>query len=300
MTGLWRGWRMPVWQAAVMAGVAMAIPALANVAGADVAGGNAAGANAAPAAGAMPVHPVLADPRVRVVEFSPDAVVPLVATLGYAVTIDFGEDEQVETVSIGDGTDWQVTPNRRGNLLFVKPMAARGATNMAVVTNLRVYHFALSARPRVGLDARGDRGLIFALRFNHPAPAMAVASDEGHPAVPTPPREANAAYSFDGSREALPMRVFDDGTATYFKFADSMELPAIAVLDAKGEASVVNVANRDGYVVVDRVAPGFLLRRGSVVTHVFNDNYHPDAAQQSQLPPHGKGHSRHERQVPHD
>ena len=37
-------------------------------------------------------------------------------------TIDFGEDEHIENVAIGDSSAWQVTPNKRANLLFVKPL----------------------------------------------------------------------------------------------------------------------------------------------------------------------------------
>ena len=46
----------------------------------------------------LPVAGV-ADPRVRVVDYTPDDVVLITATLGYAVTLDFGEEEKIETVS---------------------------------------------------------------------------------------------------------------------------------------------------------------------------------------------------------
>ena len=230
----------------------------------------------------------IADPRVRVVDYTPDDVVLITATLGYAVTLDFGEEEKIETVSVGDGLNWQLTPNRHANLLFVKAMAPRATTNMTVVTSLRVYHFELRAQPRNNTRRAGP--LLFAVRFNHPAPAVVAPVAE---APPPPPREENTAYSYDGASAALPVKVFDDGTSTYFKFADSTDIPAIMVIDRDGKEALVNVANRDGYVVVDRVASAFVLRRGTIVTRIFNDGFHEDTSQPSQL----MRHSRHPRPV---
>jgi len=36
---------------------------------------------------------------------------------------------------------------------------------------------------------------------------------------------------------------------------------------------VVNVASRSGYLVVDRVARAFVLRRGQETTRIINDGY---------------------------
>lgn len=241
----------------------------------------------APAAWAIQIPaPGGGDPRVRVVDYTPGEVVLITATLGYAVTLDFGEDEKIETVSVGDGLTWQLTPNRRANLLFVKPMAAKGATNMTVVTTLRVYHFELRARARS--SAPHDSQLVFAVRFSHPPPAVVTAAPEPEPAPPAPPKAVNTAYSFDGAPSGAPVRVFDDGVSTYFKFADTAEIPAILAIDRDRKENVVNVANRDGFMVVDRLAPGFVLRRGSTVTRIFNDAYRADAQTPTELPRHGK------------
>lgn len=236
----------------------------------------------APAAQAQPL-----DPHVRVIDYAPDMIVPIEATPGFAVTIDFGDEEKIETVSIGDSTDWQISPNHRGNLLFVKPMAAPSATNMTVVTSLRVYYFTLGAVP--GRRGAVPAGQVFALHFTHPAPATVAAppaASPAPPAEPAAPHVANAAYSYEGSRDALPTKVFDDGTATWFRFGPAMDLPAIFVREADGSLSVANVANRDGYVVIDRVAASFELRRGKAVTRVFNDAWHPEAGAASELQPH--------------
>eukprot|EP01040_Poterioochromonas_malhamensis_P024050 gene24050-29668_t len=112
-------------------------------------------------------------------------------------------------------------------------------------------------------------GQIFALHFAHAAPATVAALADPVPAdapaatpSATQPHVANAAYSYEGSREALPLRVFDDGTSTWFRFAETMDLPAIFAREPDGSLAVANIANRDGYVVIDRIAASFELRRG--------------------------------------
>ncbi len=288
-------------------------------------------AGAADVAPGAPAGLPAIDPRVRVIDYAPDTIVPLDTTPGFAVTIDFGDEEKIETVSIGDSSEWQISPNRRANLLFVKPMAAPLATNMTVVTSMRVYYFALtaSARRRAGhtgpthtgpihsgpihsgpmhtgpmhsgplQSGAAPAGQIFALHFAHAAPATVAALADPVPAdapaaapSATQPHVANAAYSYEGSREALPLRVFDDGTSTWFRFAETMDLPAIFAREPDGSLAVANIANRDGYVVIDRIAASFELRRGKAVTRVFNDAFRPEAAAGSQLPLHDTRHRR--------
>jgi type IV secretion system protein VirB9 len=210
------------------------------------------------------------DPRIRVVHYDPNEVIELEGTLGYAMSIEFGENEKIENVAIGDSQGWQVTPNRRANLLFVKPMRRDAVTNMAVYTNLRRYMFDLVVGPEEG--AR-DRGIIFGVRFEYPEPAAATLSSQQALAKPQMPSDVNHAYSYQGSSHNLPTRVFDDGHSTYFAFSESASYPAIYVLEDDNQEAVVNVYNRDGYLVVDRVAHVFVLRRGEDVTQIINDGY---------------------------
>ena len=188
--------------------------------------------------------------------------------------IEFSTSESIENVAIGDSLGWQVTPNRKANLLFVKPMEDVPPTNMTVVTNSRQYAFEL----RVRQNETDDQPIIYVLRFQYPEEE---AQEEVAEVVeePTPPQVVNSAYSYEGSTTTLPERIFDDGEATYFQFRDGDEYPAIFVIedgDGEGEATV-NSYVRDGNVVVDRIARGFVLRRGSEVSRIFNDGY-PDTS----------------------
>jgi type IV secretion system protein VirB9 len=225
--------------------------------------------SAAPAGAVVP-HPGPGDPRIHEVLYDPSEVVELHGALGFQLSLEFDPAERIENVAIGDSLGWQVTPNRKANLLFLKPMALRPDTNMTVVTNLRRYNFELSVKPHATA-----RSVPFSVRFVYPPPAFATVAPP--PPVP-PPVDRNHAYSFHGSAKALPDRMFDDGEATYFTFRAQEDLPAIFVVEPDGAESVVNSHMRDGYIVVDRIARGFVLRRGSEVTHVFNDGFHTEQA----------------------
>ncbi|HET8613336.1 MAG TPA: TrbG/VirB9 family P-type conjugative transfer protein [Sphingomonas sp.] len=225
---------------------------------------------ASTASAAVVPTPGAEDPRIRWVRYDPEQVVELTGTLGYQMTIEFGPNERIENVSIGDSLGWQITPNRRASLLFVKPvMRAAHPTDMTVVTTLRRYTFDLTVRPT---PRHGNDGVIYALRFVYPPPVALT----GAPAAPPPkpePEDVNHAYSYRGSSALLPARVFDDGHSTYFTFAANADIPAILALDGKHDASTVNSAMRDGYVVVDRLAPGFVLKRGKETTTIINDGW---------------------------
>ncbi|MGZ3376445.1 MAG: TrbG/VirB9 family P-type conjugative transfer protein [Phenylobacterium sp.] len=220
--------------------------------------------SAAPALAVEP-HPGAGDPRIAEVLYDPSDVVELKGVLGYQFSLEFDPTEHIENVAIGDALGWQVTPNRKANLLFIKPMAKRPDTNMTVVTNLRRYNFQLSVREKAPAKA-----IPYSVRFVYPPVAVAVVEP---PPPPPPPVDRNHAYSYQGSTKALPTQLFDDGQSTYFAFAPDADLPAIYAVEADGGEAVVNSHVLAGYTVVDRIAPGFVLRRGAEVTKVFNDGW---------------------------
>ena len=223
---------------------------------------------------AVAPSPSATDSRIRVVRYEPNQVVLLEGTLGYAMTIEFDQGERIENVSIGDSLGWQVTPNRRANLLFLKPVDKIGVTNMSVVTNMRSYNFDLRVRKSRGA---GDTGVIFGLHFEYPEPVRLVATAENTVKPPAPPADVNHAYTFEGSAKGLPSRVFDDGRSTYFEFPATTDIPAIFAIDSDKKEAVVNVTFRNGFFVVDRLARAFTLRRGTEISRIINDGYHEDA-----------------------
>ncbi len=210
----------------------------------------------------------LLDPRIRTVFYNPDQVIVLKGYFGYQMMIEFGADERIENVSIGDGVAWQVTPNKKANLLFIKPMEISGPTNMTVVTDRRRYAFELRSRARGGSSAPD---IAYIVRFLYPPeplpPAVAAI------APPAPPERRNTRYTYTGSRASLPSLVFDDGRFTYFQWPENVSTPALFVIGPDGGESLVNYSVRDGYQVVEQTAQKFILRDGKAVTTVINEGW---------------------------
>jgi len=227
---------------------------------------------ALPAHSALIPRPGPGDPRIHVVPYDPTQVIELDAVLGYELLIEFASDEHIENVAIGDSIGWQVTPNRKANLLFLKPMDKVPSTNMTVITDARRYSFELTARPRN--TVRDTRSVIYSLQFDYPPSPAKLADKPAEPAAPAPPRVVNQAYSYEGSSKTLPLRIFDDGRSTYFQFREGDAYPAIFAVEADNNTeAVVNSSTRGGYVVVDRLARGFVLRHGDEVTRIYNDGF---------------------------
>ena len=64
-----------------------------------------------------------ADNRIRTLAYDPEQIVRILGKPGIQSTIEFAADERIENVAVGDSSAWQITPNRRASLLFVKPLA---------------------------------------------------------------------------------------------------------------------------------------------------------------------------------
>ena len=216
-------------------------------------------------------RPGFGDPHIQSVAYDPDKVVLLRGVLGYQMMLEFSPDERLESVSIGDSLGWQVTPNRNANLLFLKPIDRNAITNMNVVTSQRRYSFEL----RVASKGARTAAAPYVVRFVYPQVAIATPL----PARPDPPpEERNLAYAITGSAENTPVRIFDDGRMTYFAWAPQASVPAIFAVTADGRESLVNSGVRDGYTVVEQLAPRFVLRNGKQVATVTNQAYVPPTA----------------------
>lgn len=217
-----------------------------------------------------PVGPHFVDPRIRTIFYDPDRVVLLTAYLGYQMMLQFGDDERIENVAIGEGSTWQITPNKEASLLFVKPLENAAHTNMTVVTDQRSYLFELVARP---VSEATSTGMTYVVRFTYPRPPVVAAAPPPPPLAP--PERRNIAYTYTGSSELLPALVFDDGRFTYFKWPENTVTPAVFVVASDGSESLVNSSYRQGFQVVEQLSPRFRLRDGKDVTTVINEGWRP-------------------------
>jgi type IV secretion system protein VirB9 len=211
------------------------------------------------------------DPRVRTVLFKDDTIVALRGHYGYQMTVEFGADERIENVSIGDSLAWQVTPNRRADTLFLKPIEFDAATNMSVITSKRRYTFQLSAEAPAGA---GDPNIIYRVKFTFPPEPVPVATD----VAPVSLAGTNRAYSVSGSVKNLPAQIYDDGTLTYFDWPVGTPTPAVFAVSSDGQEALVNFVMRGSLMVVERVAPAFILRNGTDETRVVNTGWREPVA----------------------
>lgn len=207
-----------------------------------------------------------ADPRVRTVLFTPDKVVRFTGKPGYQSSIRFGADERIENVAVGDSAAWQVTPNKRGNFLFIKPLIAGARSNLMVVTDKRTYLFDLES-----LKAAQP---VYTLSFDYPqypAPgsiqpepaAVAPSAPVALAAAPAPePLSLSFGWKAAGARSLRPARIFNDRRAVYLSWPTSSALPAVLVPAPDGTESPVTYRMENGYIVVDGRPTQIVIRRG--------------------------------------
>lgn len=200
---------------------------------------------AAPLSAQVRPQPGYGDPHLQAVDFRADQTVLIEATPGYQVTVELAPDERVQTVALGDTAGWQVTANRAGNQLFVKPLQTGLATNMSVVTDVRIYTFQLESR------SEASETLAYTVRFRYPPPP---------PGQPPAPGAQRARYRIGGTRALRPFAISDDGVHTYIDFPADADLPATYVLDKTGRETLVNGNMRGGLYVLDRVADRLIFR----------------------------------------
>ncbi|QUD89814.1 TrbG/VirB9 family P-type conjugative transfer protein [Phenylobacterium montanum] len=237
-------------------------------------------AAAPPALAVEAPKPGAVDPRIRTLPYDADQLVLLRGQLGFQMMVEFASDERIENVSIGDALAWQVTPNKRANLLFLKPLSAGAVTNMTVVTDQRRYAFELET-PRSKPARNTDR--TYVVQFVYAKPPAAPPAPPA--AAPAQPVRANTRYSYLGGRALLPSVVFDDQHFTYFRWPEATPTPAIFAVAGKGGESLVNYGVRDGYLVVEQIAPRFVLRNGPDSTTVINDGWRePDPGPEAPKP----------------
>ena len=186
------------------------------------------------------------DSRVATIAWHADQVVPLQVAAGYQLMVEFAADERIESVAVGDSSAWQVTPNRSGDRIFVKPLQGGLTTNLTVVTSARTYTFELSQ------SSGPSAAMPFILRFTYPA---ADATAEAEPAGTMAGR-----YRLSGARALRPSRISDDGIHTYIEWPREAALPAVYALDERGQESLVNGMMRDDLFVIDAVVTRLVFR----------------------------------------
>lgn len=227
-------------------------------------------------------HPGARDARVRYVTYDPINVVEVVATDLHSTMIQFGADETVDVVAIGDQTGWAW--NKVRNLLFIKPSVSPARpSNMQVITlrkdgSQRIYQFDLSGE---SADAASP---VFGINFTYPgdiAAARKKAADERAATAEADIAKQrlmadyyygnrNWRYVARGSQSIQPAEVSDNGETTAFRFPGDTPMPAIYQITPDGKEQIASASTDGEIAVVHAISAAWRLRMGGEVSDIWN------------------------------
>jgi len=210
---------------------------------------------------------------IQVFPYTEGALYQIYAKPGQVTDIALQEGETLVgsgPVAAGDTVRWMIGdtvsgsgPTARVHIL-VKPVRSDIATNLVINTDRRTYHLELRANPSVYMASVSwtyPQDELIALRQ-----AQAEAERVAPVAAGLDPALLNFRYAIEGDRpDWRPLRAFDDGTRVFIEFPESVaqgELPPLFVLDAAGEAELVNYRVSGRFMIVDRIFASAELRLG--------------------------------------
>ncbi|MEO8064759.1 MAG: TrbG/VirB9 family P-type conjugative transfer protein [Pseudomonadota bacterium] len=213
------------------------------------------------------------DSRIRTAMYNTEEVYRLHGFVGYVIELVL---EDGETFAGKGGGDLDgVTIDAHANSVLLKPRAPIVATNLVIYSDRRAYRFDYSAEARSPNRFADD--IVYAVRFLYPPrPESAESVEtaiESELALAKAALPRNSDYWFCGHRSLKPVATSDDGVHTRIKFPDRAELPAIFVRNEDGSESLLNFSMDDGDVVIHRLAPKFILRRGRLSGCIVNKGF---------------------------
>ncbi len=210
------------------------------------------------------------DSRIRMVQYQPNDVIDLVGFVGYHLDLEFSEGEEFVGLSAGDPE--ALTYSAHGNVLTLKPRVVSALMNLTVSTSKRRYYFDYAIQGHTPNRMRDP--VMYVVRFRYPpegptAEARIAADFASARAV----RPLNRDYWFCGDRAVKPVSASDDGVQTRLTFAPRRDLPAVFIANEDGSEALVNFTVEADSLVIHRVAPRLVLRRGRLVGCVVNRSF---------------------------
>jgi type IV secretion system protein VirB9 len=211
------------------------------------------------------------DTRIRITAYDGNEVYKLRGFVGYQIDLEFEPGETF--VGLGAGDLEGLSFVGQENHLFLKPKAAKVATNLTVLTSRRHYEIDYTASAQ---RPAGEDDVIYALRFTYAPSAEKSAAEAAakrldsqlESASSTRPR--NNDYWYCGEPALRPVAASDDGIHTRLTFSANTDLPAVFLRNEDDSESLLNFSVDAGDVVIHRVAQRFILRRGKLTGCVVN------------------------------
>jgi type IV secretion system protein VirB9 len=187
-------------------------------------------------------NPTAVDARTPLVAYDPDRIFTLGVSQGYASVVELAPDERVENLVVGNSAAWQVTANRRGDRVIVKPLAGASPSNMIVLTASRRYVFMLDPFSQTS----------FIMRFSYPQAVEAVTA-----------AAAPVDFTFRGDKALFPLAMSDDGRRTVIDWGAHKPLPAIFAMSDRNRERLVNGRMVGNSYVVEGTAARYRFRYGN-------------------------------------
>lgn len=207
---------------------------------------------------------------VQVYPFADGVLYQVYAAPEHVTDIALQPGEALVSVAAGDTVRWVIGDTTSGSgaekrtHILIKPFSAGLSTNLVITSARRTYHLALASTSATAMVA---------LSWTYPQDALIAlkrAETERQEAAPVAagisPDQLHFDYAIIGDRPAWrPVRAFDDGRQTFIEFPASLavgEAPPLFLVDAKGEAQLVNYRLQGRFYVVDRLFYAAELRLG--------------------------------------
>lgn len=207
----------------------------------------------------------------QVYPFAEGAIYHVITAPERVTDIALQPGETLVAVASGDTVRWVIGDTTSGSgaekrtHVLVKPFSAGLTTNLVITTDRRSYHIALTATPKTAMAA---------LSWTYPQDALialrrAEAATEAAAPVATgiEVEQLHFNYAVSGDRPSWrPLRAFDDGRQTFIEFPATLavgEAPPLFLVDAKGDAQLVNYRVKGRFYIVDRIFDVAELRLGT-------------------------------------
>lgn len=186
------------------------------------------------------------DARVRIATYQEGQVFRLNVSLTHVTTIEFGDGETIRSILAGDTEGFELDGVPGGQAFAIKPLARGVHTNVTVYTNRRSYYFNVQ---------EVSTPTFYVVQFRYP-------DEERRPQNAVAAQAPNYNYGASDRTEITPVRVWDDGTFTYFQFARNAPVPAIFRYANGRERTVNTQATEPGVIRVSGVNAQWVLRLG--------------------------------------
>lgn len=218
--------------------------------------------------------------QIRYLDYHPDEVYVIDLVPNKGTLLLFANDEVITDIAIDEMDGFNFTQTTGANGLFLEYKSAR-KTHVTILTNLRPYTLVMNGTYQVE-GAQHYSQIRFKYDSDHSQPLIRISpqalekqnalppdnSGFGQMVKPTNQYEVNVNYTWKGDPSLLPVRVFDNGLFTFFKFDG--DVPAIYEVLKGGKERALNRHTEGDMVIVHRVARQLTLRLGDEALCIFN------------------------------